>query len=279
MMKKFIVSGRGIQGPIIEALKKKYSRHLKWGAIDSVYCFAFGYSPLYGGRKYMDRNCLAQKKVERLNSAGIGVELTLSSYYFNEELYKKTLPVLEKLEHKKNGIICTNDEFAKRVRKDFPKLFIRASSIKMIHTHEGIDRAFEIYDSITLPPWIVDLGQTFLQKIREKKRIVIFLTASCAYFCRQPSEKRCYKSFSDYNINFKELEKSLECSLRVNGFRKIPATPIEFDINHPMFSGFTYFKLIQITEPDPYLSVSHHPKFKLSKPQLEKVKRLPVTNK
>ncbi len=278
MQRKFIVSGRGIQAPVLETLHQKYKRFLKWGPLDSVFCFAVEYSPLYGGRKFCPEHCFTPEQVEELNKSNIGLELTLSSYYYSEDLYRQTIPILERVENRRNSIMCTNDELAKRVRIDFPQLKVKASSIKMISTHEEIKKAFELYDSIALPPWIVDKGEVFLQGIEEKERIIIFLTCGCAYFCRMPAEKRCYKRFSDFNISPKPSKNPLACSVKVNNFRRVPAAPIEFNINDSMFDGFKYFKLIKKAHPTLFGSVLNHPKFKYSEIQLERLKKLPIVN-
>jgi len=276
-MKKFIVSGRDYSDFSIEKLKQKNRRFLKYGSIDSVFGFALKHVPLYGGRWFSQSECLSQKHIEMLKSNGIGFQLALSNCHFSEELYKETIPILESLENKRNGVICVNDELAKRVKKDFPLYNIKASGIKRIRTHEKIKYAMDIYDSVTLPPWIVDKGGDFLQAIEEKERIVIFLTMGCGYFCKESDSDRCYRKMSDFNINLQYDDKILPCQDRSTGHRKVPSVFVEMDINSEIFNGFAYFKLIQKVDPDGNASVFQS-RGCFSKQQLKKLHMLPIVN-
>ena len=278
MNRKFIVSGRALNKPILDSITTRYRRFLGHGIIDSVFGFAVGHSPLYGGRPYREEDCLPEDQINQLMNYNIGFELTLSSHYFSDDLYKKTIPILERFEHQRNGVICVNDNLAKRIKQDFPLYTVRASAIKKIGSHRQIEQALELYDSITLPPWIVDKGDSFLQKIEAKNRIVLFLTMRCGYFCREKDEDRCYQHFSDYNLNLSGNFQTLSCMQQLEGQRKVPDQFIELDINDPIFEGFTYFKLIQEIDPSGNKSIGKS-EYRFSKLQQRKLNKLPIANK
>ena len=245
-MLQYNVSGRSLAQSrnIVRVLKTKYRRWMHIGEIQSVFGFALGFVPLYGGRPYKEDNVIDELQVEQLYDAGINVELTLSNYHFTEKLYRDSTWLLERLERPGNATVVVNDDLARRIKQDFPQYDVRASGIKRLGSHKSINRALEVYDSVTLPPWIIDRGGEFLQKLDDKDRIVIFGVLGCGYQCRERTPDRCYSRCSDHNVSGGKQPlhpPSCRTSGRIENYIKYK----ELDLTAPMFAGFTRFKSIQ----------------------------------
>ena len=91
-----------------------------------------------------------------------------------------------------NSVIVTNDDLARWIQQDFPNYQVDASVIKNIKTHQKIDEALKLYDSIVLPMSLNE-DLEFLEKIEAKDRITLFANAGCALTC---TSKLCYRSLS-----------------------------------------------------------------------------------
>ena len=108
--------------------------------------------------------------------------------------------------------------------------------IKAIKTHEKINEALEIYDSVVLPMRLNE-DLDFLEKIDQKDRITLFANAGCALTC--PSTL-CYRSISKYN---KGWDSEVECSLlyKDRGIRGM----VDFPLQPYIDRGFHRFKLLR----------------------------------
>ena len=231
----YTVSARGKhpEVPMMAFLRNEYG-NVPLGEIDSLFGFVERCT-LYGGRRFVQRE-LSDRDVFQLNNAGIGVRLPLSNHYVDREEYEACMPFLEKYHRSVNYVIVTNDDLAKWIREDFPKYEIDASVIKNIRTHEKIDKALELYDSVVLP---MNLNENFefLEAIEAKDRITLFANGGCAVTC--PS-KLCYPSFSKIN---KGNGGEFQCSFmykdrNLDGMR-------DFDLRSFLDMGFTRFKLLR----------------------------------
>ncbi len=248
--RKFIVSARQMptRGDPAAWIRNKFG----WaaGEVESVFGFAVEFSPLYGGRKCLPRrNVTSQHQVEQLKQAGIDFELCLSSDFFVKEAYQASLPLLEKMAVPGNCVITVNDELARQVKKDFPAYTLRASGIKRICTERQVDEAFEIYDSITLPPWIIRKPD-FLRSLPEKDRFVVFGIIGCGFSCMEKDEDRCYRRASLYNLaGGVDPGGVLPCLSRKHPASNPRLVYRELDLDDPVFEGFTRFRLIQSTRP------------------------------
>ena len=231
----FTVSARGKKPdiPVLAFLRKEYGT-VPLREIDSLFGFTER-STLYGGRVFSQRE-LSERDIFQLNSAGIGIRLPLSNHYVERAEYENNLPLLDKYHRAGNYVIVTNDDLAKWIRKDFPLYHVDASVIKNIKSHEKIDKALALYDSVVLP-MILNEDMAFLEKIEAKDRITLFANAGCALTC--PS-KLCYPSFSKMN---KGKGGEFKCALmykdrELKGMKDFPLQPY-LDL------GFKRFKLLR----------------------------------
>jgi len=162
-------------------------------------------SRLYGGRPCGKELSFSYEQIEFLNAKGIGVMLTLSNHYFNEDAYLATIPILERLENNLNSVTIVNDDLALRIKQDFPLFKRKASVIKLINTLDGIHNALELYDSVVLHPNLND-NAAFLQSIDCKEKIVLFANSRCLYKCSHPI---CYKYISKQMITEGKWDKAV----------------------------------------------------------------------
>ncbi len=203
---QFSVSGRKITADMsIEVYLKIYYMYTHIPSIESVFGNTLFPSQLYGGRVFNQNHSITDVHIKQLKKFHIGLALTLTNHFFDEDEYKRSFSLLEQHHHHLNSVICTNDELAKRIKSDFPDYTLKASIIKRIDTHKKIERHLQLYDNITLPMDIND-DDDFLEKIPEKERIILFANANCAYTCPNRS---CYKGFSEKNSDRK---KTSNCS-------------------------------------------------------------------
>jgi len=223
--------------PVFGYLKKQYD-NVRLGEIDSLFGFVER-SELYGGRAFRQRE-LSDRDVEQLNNAGIGVRLPLSNHFVERSEYERNLPFLEKYCRVGNSVIVTNDDLARWIRQDFPIYQIDASVIKNIKTHQQINKALELYDSVVLPMRINE-DFDFLEKIEAKDRITLFANAGCALTC--PS-KLCYLSFSRFN---KGRGGEIDCSRSLK--ERYVIGMVDFPLQPFIDLGFHRFKLLR-ARPD-----------------------------
>ena len=219
--------------PVFAFLRNSYG-NVPLAEIDSLFGFAER-STLYGGRFFQNRE-LTERDIFQLNSAGIGVRLTMQNHFVEELEYEANQSLLNRYHHPLNSIIATNDDLARWVRRDFPNYKIDASVIKNIKTHQKIDAALELYDSVVLPMKINE-DLEFLEKIEAKDRITLFANAGCALTC--PS-KLCYRSVSKMN---KFRGGSFQCSRQLKPREKFGM--VDFPLQPYIDRGFSRFKLLR----------------------------------
>jgi len=231
----FTVSARNKNAnvPVLAFLRNQYG-NLPLREIDSLFGFVER-STLYGGRGFQRRE-LSDRDVSQLNNGGIGLRLPMSNHYVEYDEYKENKPILRKYHREGNSIIATNDDLAKWVRQDFPDYRIDASVIKNIKTHEQIEEAMELYDSVVLPMRINE-DLELLKDIRDKDKITLFANAGCALTC--PS-KTCYVSISKIN---KGGDNEFICSQKLKP-RDMHGM-VDFPLEPYIELGFHRFKLLR----------------------------------
>lgn len=150
----YSVSGRylynNINVDIIDQLKLIF-HYIDISQIRDVYGSSIIKSDLYGGRNYVKEGSFTDEQVNNLKDNNINISLTLSNHFFNKDIYKDNIKLLEKYHNSGNGIICTDDELAKLIRNDFPLYKIKASLLRNVVNLEEIKRCLDIYDEIVLP--------------------------------------------------------------------------------------------------------------------------------
>ncbi len=231
----FTVSVRGKleEIPILQFLARNYP-DIPHQDIDSVFGF-LEKSTLYGGRPFTGVQ-ISERDVINLYSVGIGVRIPLTNNYVEPEEYRENRPLLEKYHREGNAVIVTNDNLARWIREDFPQYKIEASVIKNINTHQAIEEAYKLYDTVVLPMKFCQ-DPDFLVKIKDKDRITLFANAGCALTC--PS-KICYPSISKMN-KYKGGE--FRCSQTLK-YRELQGM-VDFDLDKLAALGFSRFKLLR----------------------------------
>ncbi len=178
--------------PILDFLRT-YFASIPLEQMDSVFGFLEP-STLYGGRPFLQRQ-LSESDVAALEENDLGLRIPCTNRFVTEEEYTKHLPFFEKYQRKGNLVICTSDLLAKWIRRDFPLYQIEASMLKEIDSHDKIERALELYDTVILP-MNLNYNTKFLSAIGSKDRITLFGNAGCALTC--PS-RICYERISGTN--------------------------------------------------------------------------------
>lgn len=207
--------------------------------IESVFGHTTIFSRLHGGRSFNLTNALTDAHIRTMESKDIHLALTLTNHFFDKTAYKESCGLLKKHHKPGNSIICTNDELAVHIKNDFPDYEIKASLIKQIDTIEKVERALELYDSLTIPMEMND-NDLFLQHIAPKGRMILFANASCAYTC---PARTCYQGISQriFNQPAKAADIS-KCSKS-----RIPREDlglVHFNVKKFSDMGFRRFKLI-----------------------------------
>lgn len=190
----FTISARGKREstPVLEFLKSHFST-IPLEQVDSLFGFVEP-STLYSGRPFLGRQ-LSDTDVAMLNENRIGLRIPCTNHEATEEEYRNHIPFFEKYQRKGNSIICTNDQLAGWIRRDFPAYKIEASILKEIDTHDKIDNALDIYDTVILP-MNLNYNSDFLSSIVQKERITLFGNAGCALTC---PDRICYRVISETN--------------------------------------------------------------------------------
>jgi hypothetical protein len=248
----FTVSARGKKEhqPVLEFLETEFSS-LPPDQVDSVFGFVEP-SSLYSGRPYINRQ-LSEADVEAMYSKGIGLRIPCTNHVVSREEYKQHEPFFEKYHREGNSVICTSDDLAGWLRKDFPSYQVEASILKEIDTREKIDRAFDLYHTVILP-MNLNLKTDFLSSITVKERITLFGNAGCALTCPNRS---CYRVISGMNkklvhqgpvmrnlyIAFRLGFQIDWCSYRLNP-RKLRGL-VDFDLDQLYDLGFRRFKMLR----------------------------------
>jgi hypothetical protein len=192
---------------------------------------------LYGGRSLKIKHSLTDKHIKDLEKHNIGLSLTLTNHFFSEESYKESLPILKKYHKKGNSVICTNDDLAIRIRNDFKLYSLKASIIKNIGTLKKIEHYLNLYDYITIPMDKND-DDTFLESIKDKKQVILFANANCAYTCPQRS---CYLGFSE-----KIAGKPVTSVCSKSQIPRLDRGAVFFNVKKFQNMGFKYFKLVPL---------------------------------
>lgn len=246
----------------ISARGKKLNQHIKdyleqffskipVNKIDSVFGFVEP-SPLYSGRAFLKRQ-ISDSDYEYMHEHKIGLRVPFTNHYVSEEEYEEVKPLLDKYHSKGNSLITTNEWFTKQIRKEFPKYRIEASILKNIHTHEMIEEALKLYDTVVLP-MNVNLDEEFLKSIQQKSKITLFGNAGCALTC---PDRICYeyfsrknkvlvrkKGFSQFLYHFINIQLNPNwCTHRLKP-RKLHGVS-DFDIDRLAEFGFTRFKMLR----------------------------------
>jgi len=231
----YTVSARGKSAdvPVFAFLRRQYG-NIPLQEIDSLFGFVHR-STLYGGRVFTDRE-LSDRDVAQLNNAGIGLRIPMSNHYVEESEYRNSKPILDHYHSMLNSIIVTNDDLARWLRRDYPRYKLDGSVIKNLKTHDKIEAALELYDSVVLPMRLNEDFE-FLRKIKQKDKIVLFANAGCALTC--PS-KLCYASISRMN-KFEGGE--FQCSQPIKDRDLLGM--IDFPLKPYAEMGFQHFKLLR----------------------------------
>lgn len=216
--------------------------------IDYVFGQADGLTTLWGGR-IASHVSITKLDVYWLYDHGIGLKLTLSSKNFDDQAYKESFDLLKQYHIKGNAIITSSDEFAKRIKNDFPNYQTEASAIQAVIDHTKLEKKAELgcYDTIVLPIHMND-DIKFLENIKDKKQIRLFLNAECSYNCPL---KVCYGTTSKIN---RRPDSPFQCSFYD---LKMPRTFYNDEINWNNFyfdkdkfdtMGFEKYKLVPAWE-------------------------------
>jgi hypothetical protein len=242
---QYSVSGRwiGAKADIARYLQF-YFVYLDVASISTVFGSTTFPSALYGGRIYDQKRSLNESHINALYSRNIGLALTLTNHFFSNEIYQANLPFLEKYHRPGNVIICTSDDLASIIKKDFPLYTLRASIIKNLNTIEKVSRAFELYDDVVIPMDMND-DDEFLESLPQKKRIMLFANAACAYDC---PARICYPEIS--KVNQAKGDK-VRCKKQELGM--LEHASYFFNVQKFHKIGFSNFKLIPMKLFENYL--------------------------
>lgn len=248
----YTISARGkkLKQTIDDYLKQFYPS-ISLDNIDSVFGFVEP-TTLYSGRPYFRRQ-ISDKDYEILQSKNIGLRLPFTNHYCTREEYEENKPLFEKYNKKGNSIICTNDDLAKWLKKDYPLYQLDASILKNLDTKEKISKALEIYDTVVLP---MNLNNQldFLAELEQKDRMILFGNAGCALSCpnricyeylsrknktltKQPKFRRYFYFFYSIILN----EKWCMNRIKPRNLRGIT----DFDLNLFTNLGYTKFKMLR----------------------------------
>ena len=248
----YTVSARGksLQLPVMEYLEEQFGS-IPLGQIDSVFGFLEP-STMYSGRPFM-RSQLSDEDVKSMNEAGIGMRIPFSNHYVSEKEYESHRAMLEKYHRKDNSLICTNDQLAGWVRRDYPLYQVEASVLKEIDSLDKIEKALEIYDYVILPMFL-NYKDDFLSSIPWKHKITLFGNAGCALSC---PNRKCYEYISRVNKDL-AMQKAFGrqliflyrlgfpihwCSHRLKPRNLKGLT--DFDLEHLYSLGFRRFKMLR----------------------------------
>ncbi len=212
--------------------------------------YAFGTTeeniPLWGGRTRSGIN-LTRMDIYWLYDKGIGYKATMSSKSMSDADYKNSKEMLKRYHRKGNAIIISMEKLAKRIKNDFPKYKIEVSAVMDITTKKHLNKviATGLYDTIVLPMCAND-DTKFLESIKNKDQIRLFINAECSYTC---PKKVCYGTIGQINKETREPDKMM-CS---HYDLKMPRTFYDDSIDWNNFyfdkdkfdkMGFSNYKLV-----------------------------------
>ena len=164
--------------------------------IDYAFGQVEGTTSLWGGRVAKKTN-LTKIDVYWLYDNGIGIKLPLSNKFITDDQYKESKYFLKEYHRKGNAIITATDKLARYIKEDFPDYQIEASCIQDIVDTERLEKkiSLKLYDTIILPIHMNDEVK-FLESIKDKEKIRLFLNVECSYTC---PKKVCYGTTSQIN--------------------------------------------------------------------------------
>lgn len=236
--------------PILDFLNT-YFRNIPLDRIDSVFGFLEA-STLYSGRPFLKRQ-LSDADLAVMENLRIGLRIPCTNHFLTKQEYQKHIPFFEKYQREGNSVICTNDQLAAWIRRDFPLYQIEASILKEIKSQEGINRALKLYDSVILP-MNLNYNVSFLSSIRHKDRITLFGNAGCALTCPR---RICYENISRCNKKLalqKHLQRKISILFRM-GFStrwcsnrlhpRLLKGMVDFDLQALNNLGFRRFKMLR----------------------------------
>ncbi len=248
----FTISARGKNErmPILDFLQSYFST-IPVEQVDSVFGFLEP-STLYSGRPFLKRQ-LSDADVASLEEHHIGLRIPCTNHFVTPGEYRVHLPFFEKYQRKGNSVICTNDQLAAWIKRDFPLYQIEASILKEIDSHADIERALELYDTVILP-MSLNYNTAFLSSIKNKERITLFGNAGCALTC---PNRICYEVISETNKKLASqnlLHRNITfifrmgfnidwCSNRLHP-RKLKGI-VDFDLDRLYSLGFRRFKMLR----------------------------------
>jgi hypothetical protein len=234
---KYTVSSRNLLNNMdIQEYLELYFPYININQVESFFGFADEFSQFYGGRGVTENNLLSQKNISDFEKYNKNLSLTFTNHYFDIETYNQSFKLLEKYHKKGNSVVCTNDDLAKQIKKDFPLYELKASLIKDLNTLEKVKNALEIYDYVVIPMEMNDYDD-FLKSLPSKERIILFGNANCAYNC---TSRICYLSISKNLTN--RPNSQLSCSKEIVPREQLGHT--FFDIQKLKSFGFKHFKLV-----------------------------------
>ena len=234
---KYTISSRSwLNDMTIDDYVKKFFPYIKLDQVESLFGFSDEVSTLYGGRSITQQSLLGRENVADIYDSEVGLSLTLTNHFFDEESYQNSYDLLSEHHKEGNSVVCENDVLAKRIKQDFPLYKTKASLIKNLNTYEKVVEALDIYDYVVIPMDMND-HDDFLQSLPSKERIIVFGNANCAYNCQA---RICYKHISKKITGHKGSKHS--CSKEISPREKLGH--IFFDLKKLRDFGFTYFKLV-----------------------------------
>lgn len=223
----YVVSSRNIlkrERDILSVISKKHD--IPRDSIKSIFGFFDTFYKLYGGRIFTGG--ITNEQYHQLIDNGVEFELCLTNVHFSDDLFNDVVPLLDSLNPENVSIICSNDLLAKKLKSTYD-FKLRKSIIMGVESIDDIEKALELYDTVTIPPsWNDD--EELLQSIPQKERVTLFSMVGCLYNCKLQT---CYKIVSDKHADI------------VGDHVKCDSEKIftKFDITDKKFTGFTSFKI------------------------------------
>lgn len=205
--------------------------------VDSIYGFSEA-CPLYGGRPYQ-REELSLEDIRTMYDLGIAYRIPIQAYNVTNEVYKESIPFLNKHHREGNVLIIQDDALAEKIRNDFPNYKIEASIIKRLSTIEEMVQALKLYDTIIPHQKSFD---TTIDKTKLSYELIkslrIYLCHGCIYNC---DSYICYPTFSKLNkkgmITTSTQQRGVSCQRGENPRER------EITIEKYLALGITQFKM------------------------------------
>ena len=247
---QYTVSARGkyARTPVLTYLRQHFPT-IPLEQIESVFGFVDPCT-LYGGRPYWVRQ-LSDADAGELQAHGIGVRIPLTTHTVDRREYEANRWLLAKYHVQGNSLIVNNDTLVPWLREDFPLYRIEASMLKMLNTHERVERALQLYDTVVVPMEMTE-NTEFLRGVPHKERVTLFANGGCALTC---PARICYARISRMNKLLGSTSRLVRAWGYVAGvfilrcsqsrvYRKTRGV-VDFDIEALHALGFVRFKLLR----------------------------------